>query len=324
MELNSNIVPKLLQVINEVGATKNGPYGDVETPVRVLAHKLRIASILMSGSAVADLSSKYEVLLSMQERPFGGNYRFREPIEKKDSINGLMGPAWALEGLLSVQSALDDHHEIKKIILEILCANEFCKKYSLWMRRAPCGTQLGIDYTFNHQLWYCSMVLQTSMFRNGQQFLENQIPKIKLYKNGVINHHTPIVKKELSIDSAKSHYYFMRNLNTNYEKSLGYHAFNLLALARCKVFFPDLPCWESPKIRRILEFQPTETDLNIMSESKYADIYNPQLPGYLLAEKAFGCSFTWLKNLELREDQYDYLRRIRNYEYLDLIEIVGK
>src|SRR5699024_2429091 len=86
----------------------NGPYYDKETPVRNTSH---IASVLLYYYEQTKQEKYYNAilecgnfLLSKDARPY--NYTFYCRLdENKDKSNGIIGQAWAIEGLISVYKA---------------------------------------------------------------------------------------------------------------------------------------------------------------------------------------------------------------------------
>jgi len=109
----------LLQAVNEAvisqakdGSFKggnNGPYLDRETSVRNTAHWLTLFSFsnFISDPVINKSAHKaVDYLLSKTARPMSASFHSRCNLEK-DLSNGLMGQAWAIEGLISAGEYLN-------------------------------------------------------------------------------------------------------------------------------------------------------------------------------------------------------------------------
>src|SRR5690606_22682931 len=85
---------------------------------------------------------------------------------EKDTSNGLIGTAWNVEGMVSVIElcrvyGLTDYRDIEKILLTIIRKlyehYPYSKRDCNWPHIVePNGKILGLDRTFNHQLWFAA------------------------------------------------------------------------------------------------------------------------------------------------------------------------
>ena len=82
----------------------NGPYNDKETPVRNTAHWLvllcKVLKNRKDNALEAAAHKAVDYLLSSNARPMQAAF-FCRTNRKKDSTNGLIGQAWAMEGLIA-------------------------------------------------------------------------------------------------------------------------------------------------------------------------------------------------------------------------------
>jgi hypothetical protein len=60
-----------------------------------------------------------------------------------------------------------------------------------------------------------------------------------------------------------------------YRKAIGYHAFNLYALAILSEIFPQHPVWRSPVVTRVLAYTRTAEFVSGLEGNKFSYHYNP-------------------------------------------------
>ena len=60
-----------------------------------------------------------------------------------------------------------------------------------------------------------------------------------------------------------------------------------------------------------------------MKKSKYGESYNPQAPGFICFFGDFGMEVKWVDQIVSAYETSDCLRRVRDYEYIDIIEGKG-
>ncbi|WP_394193707.1 hypothetical protein [Pseudoalteromonas atlantica] len=307
--------------------TENGPYSDPETPLRVLSHLLKINSYLYQSTGENKYEARAKGLFSLA-KIITDDFAvlvFRNK-EGKDSSNGLIGPAWLLEGLIHANKNFGDDvylNAAKKVYSQF----HFDEQHRVWS--FPEKGEYILDPTFNHQLWFATQGLKLGC-KNSISFLENFIPRIKINK-GVIFHLTPL-RTDASIEGLRQYIRFLKYKNSLNEKSVAYNAFNLLALSECYLVDKSLNVWSNNNFKKLLKLDINSQYFDVLKKSKYGLSYNPQAPAYITFGKLFQdkikndylkqhkVSFSKLLTHEINPS--DNLLKIRNYEYITLLEIL--
>jgi len=306
--------------------TENGPYKDKETPLRTLSHLLKINSYLFkeTGDVEYKVRASQLLLLAKDLTSDFTELIFREK-KGKDSSNGLIGPAWLLEGLLHAGKNFQDP-VYEDAAIKVYALFEFDKKNKVWL--FPDKNKMVIDPTFNHQLWFATQAMKLGC-KNAELFLTHFIPKIKIH-NGVIFHLTPL-SIGFNVESLRQYLRYLKYRNKLIIKSTAYNAFNLLALSDCYLLNKELDVWTSKNFEKLKELNISDKYFKVLNDSPYGLSYNPQTPAYML----FGTLFKHdIKKSYLShyKNQYsalltneinpeDMLLKIRNYEYISYLEI---
>jgi len=270
----------------------NGPYGDIETPIRNTCHYIYAMSKLViwgyeSKLLVPHINSAVTFILNQDNVSEIGSFVCRVG-KNKNIYNGVIGQAWVLEALYIASIALKDER-LKKFCTQFYNSFTFEKKISYWKIKDQFGNTQKFDMTFNHQLWFAAIGSTLHMDSKIISFM-NQIDKtVQIYEDGVIKHMScyrgiGMVNFKNIIDSISIFRYFAKALLSSSKmrsKSVGYHSFNLYALAILYKVIPDNVFWESKKFKKILEITLDETYLRALNKSEYSWFYN--VPGYELA-----------------------------------------
>lgn len=266
----------------------NGPYFDEETPVRNTAHWLYTFCILFERTGedmyakAADRAISY--LQSTEARPMGASFWIRKKPEK-DFCNGLIGQAWVIESLLKANSVFD-RPELNKLAEDVYLQHAFDDQLGVWNRLNVDGSYNTPDPTFNHQLWFAASAARFAntleAVESSRHFFDRIAVRVKLYRDGVINHVSPVTRLSLKVKNPKKlidgfvqfGYYHLSKGNLR-KKAAGYHAFNLYAFALIKEQFPDHPFWESRKFQKMLKVTTKLTFVKAQDNNKYSYPYNP-------------------------------------------------
>jgi hypothetical protein len=254
----------------------NGPYNDQETIIRNLSHLIVITALeilLFSRNELVDkLVNMGDTLISMRQKD--GSYILRNN-DKKDRSNGVIGHAWVMEAFLYLYKVLADEKYIN-IALQIYTLHEFDSNLGLWRRPKIEKSESAVDYTLNHQLWFAGIsakVLEYTkdmiMINDFKRFFLNLEKNITIDSNGLICHSVLIKGNGKSTFKSYLKRYIdliRRNFKkpSYYYKEVGYHIFNVAALARLFLIFSDDSFWESAKFKKIID--------KTNSESLYNDI----------------------------------------------------
>ena len=266
----------------------NGPYNDPETPVRNTAHWLFLLASLYAGTGQNRWKSAgkkaIHYLLSPEARPAGKTFLCRNKTGK-DRCNGLIGQAWVMESLIQAAEAFK-RQDCYKLAEEIFLLHPWDNNIGIWHRVEVDGTVLGYDSTFNHQLWFAAAVGLLGTTPEARErtevFLDKIAQHVQLYDDGVIYHSSTMGMLTSYLESGLQP--FLRELksrvkgnamkNKLYDKSVGYHGFNLYALAMLKAAFPDAPVWESEKFSRLITAHRDKTFARNVQNSIFGYRYN--------------------------------------------------
>lgn len=298
-ELNNyiyDIAKKSLRDVNSKGyfdPGHNGPYQDEETPVRNTAHRLYLFSKLghlYQDNFFLNVANKAcDYLCSELARPKNKIFILRKN-PKKDLSNGLIGQAWAIEGLIAAAKILgrDDAFRIAK---ECYFLHPWIEDQALWCRVDIDGKALTIDRTFNHQLWFAAISSNfndSEINRRCKKFIDKIGQYVQIYDDGVIIHQSRLgnlLSNFKKINNVAKNLYFellsIRYRKFNYSKSVGYHSFNLYAYAMLKQIFPDHKFWSSIKFLKMLNVTKSKKFKSSLDISLFSWPYNP--PGIELA-----------------------------------------
>lgn len=262
----------------------NGPYQDPETPVRNTAHWLQVFLFAFKQSGnqeyrqAADAAADY--LTSEEARPGGYTFHCRDTPDK-DRVNGLVGQAWVIEALVPASQTLE-RPGLYALAEEIYLLHPWDQTIHAWGRRETDGTTPGFDETFNHQLWFAAAAAQLERtpdaIEHAHRFTESLPATVRLYPTGVIRHvnHGLLARgrtgraiargRDLAVES--------RNRQAIHRKSVGYHGFNLHALAMLATRFPQAPFWQDPRMGRMLQCVEDPDFARMLEMAPYGLAYN--------------------------------------------------
>jgi hypothetical protein len=267
---------------------RNGPYGDPETPVRNTAHWL---VSLLKAYEVSGLDRfreaarrAVEYLASDAARPMRGAFLCRTN-PRKDLCNGLIGQAWAIEGLAVAAAALEAPR-YAEIAREVFLLHPFDHRPGLWERMNVDGGRIGVDEAFNHQLWFAAAGALAS--RGGEdpamgrvrRFLDRTLEShLRVALSGRIRHALPPLTPAAWLRrQAQRARHLPAERRHRVRKEVGYHAFNLYAFALLRRHVPDHALWTSKKLRSALGFVGGSAYRQGLEGNEFGYPYNP--PGF--------------------------------------------
>jgi hypothetical protein len=271
------------QLKKKIEAGHNGPYHDEETLVRNSSHWLMLYLNEYKLRPRQELFNKINKLISYltseKARPQKWTWHHRNK-KGKDKCNGLIGPAWTIEALLTAGQVLK-RPDLIELCQEVFLAHPFSTRLGLWKRREITGNILRYDLTYNHQLWFLaigSLISTDSKHQVGKQVhkaMDLLGRNTSIHSNGLIKH--------LSFSSVTRALYLVKNALTRspinrkylYKKEVGYHSFSCYALALLHHQLPDHAFWKTKKFRKIQSFALSEEHLRIGMTNKYGSQYNP-------------------------------------------------
>jgi hypothetical protein len=275
----------------------NGPYHDLETPVRNTGHWLitflKVYDI-SSGKQFLEAARKaVAYLCSDKARPMRATFWHRKNPEK-DFCNGLIGQAWTIEALALAARSIGNEN-CQRLAESVFALHPFNERLGLWRRVNVDGSYLPLDMTFNHQLWFAAagaLLLPAEDKRVEQRvtrFMDRLSRNMAVYPSGLICH--PLTIKGLIGGRVRRFKQFVRSLIQErpsraeqkriYQKAIGYHAFNLYALGLLRQRLPKHAFWQSTQMRKALTYLETDEFIKGLEQNKYGYPYNP--PGFEVA-----------------------------------------
>lgn len=272
----------------------NGPHKHKETEARVLSHWISCSSYVYeftNENRYKDFALELsKALLRNELRPYGKTFYHRE-IQNKDKCNGLIGQAWSLEALINLYRITKNEKYIKEG-LELYFLHEFDYDQGLWNICEISGEDLGLDLTFNHQLWFAAVASELNNYSNSVKIKKHLDRFMKMLQyncsifDGLVVHpierNTKLNTKSLSFKKEqikkmigqilRRHNLLPTRFQTekknitfylkNSEFSIGYQAFNLYAYAILKKTYPKHLFWGSKKFVRAV---------NILTDLKFKE-----------------------------------------------------
>ena len=275
---------------------QNGPYNDIETPVRNTSHWaitfVKAFQLTSKEKFKKAALACTEYLSGQQARPYGKTFWHRES-DSKDKCNGLIGQAWSIESICVVSNAFNIP-ELADLATEIFHLHPFNSKKKLWNRVEIDGVILSIDETFNHQLWFAaaaSMINSNdtdTIHKQIKLFLQGIQQNIAQYRNGLIGQSIKTKKRIIyNKNLLLSFKIFIAQLiqskqkrNWSLYKSIGYHTFNLYAFALLAKKFGCDSIWPETIINDALNYAKSHEFNNQIKGNQFGFAYNP--PGFEL------------------------------------------
>ena len=261
----------------------NGPYCDIETPVRNTSHWAIsfIKAYQLTGEDKYKLSAKLCLDYLIKPNKNRTEYTFIHRQKKgKDQENGTIGTAWNIEALVIGYHTFNESKYLD-LAIDLYKIFPFSKKLGLWSRITPEGIKHGLDLTFNHQLWFVSSALILYNACNDDNikfqidiFFDKINKYFKIRTNGLIIHgiklwNTPkSIIKNLLIKGIMINRRVFKNQSMIY-KEIGYHAFNMYAFSIIYQLGYHLDFFKTKKFQRALNFTFSNYYKNALENNKH-------------------------------------------------------
>lgn len=279
---------------------KNGPYGHPESPVRCTSHWLvQWAAALERDPAQEEYASAItraaHYLLSPESLTPLGNFQCRNARDK-DACNGLIGPAWAIEGLAAASKALNNPAYARGA-MEVVKRHPFHQDIGLWQRVETDGSQLSFDLTFNHQLWFAACASCLCNYSGEvraliSSYLDRLAEHLQVDERGYVRHEIPkpehMAMKAPSLKPRLARTLYVKLVPKSIRKrrvpgrvtdpvkrGAGYHAFNLHALGMLADVFAEHSVWKENVIQQIWETVENPAFEAALEDNVYGSPYNP-------------------------------------------------
>ena len=247
----------------------NGPYYDMEMLGRNTSHWIIIFCSYFLNTKIEKYKDCVEILsdyyFSQKDKSESGVYYCREKKGSGNYINGTIGAAWIIEGMLSAYRILKDERLLNSAI-DLFNQFPFDEKNGMWEMIEVDGTNLGLDITYNHQLWFAAsgaeileFVQNDKIEREIVAFLNKSNKTFLVLNKGLICHfancYTSSIQKIKNILKYYKHRFEIRIKKPSLEyKEIGYHMFDLYGFAIIYRRFKEHPFFQTSKFKSALAF----------------------------------------------------------------------
>ncbi len=151
---SANAAIKLQRSDGSFPSGHNGPWNDVETPIRTTSNWANLLLYMHGqdggGPYRGAAAQALEFVLGPSCKEAGRPFRCREG---RDPPNGLIGQAWALDALLEGSARLREKRYLRAAE-DVVLLHQFDEKRGLWHNAGIDGLDAGANNTLNQQVWF--------------------------------------------------------------------------------------------------------------------------------------------------------------------------
>ena len=261
---------QLVSIMNgtEILPGHNGPYYDNETKARNLSHWICI----FGEYYVNKKEEKYKKVVEKLAKYYKSNKDFSKiglyecrKSHDKDHVNGTIGQAWIIEGLIMAYKITSDNFFIDRAI-NIFNLFPFDEKNGLWSIIDIDGHNYGIDMTYNHQLWFAASGAEILNYKSNQTifnkiniFLQKSKKNFKVLPSGLIYHF--VCSGKSFFERLKNNLKYIKHIldiklgkpSLEY-KEIGYHIFNVYGFAILQEKFSKHFLFNTSKFNKAIKF----------------------------------------------------------------------
>lgn len=253
-------------------AGHNGPHGHPDTPVRNTAHYLIIYAYLFKETGdekYRRICEKFvDYLCMMQQKSKSGAIQCMVN-DRFDHLNGLIGQGWVIEALIYYYEVFGDQRSLETA-KKIFSAQRYDLRLHLWHRIELDGKDIGIDPTYNHQVWFAACSYKLEQYDNIlgvdemiRDFLTAGASRdFRIHSDGMLRHYVnvsdPIMKKikmkgliKFCLTPFKS--FSPKKFDYKYME-YAYHLFDLYGFCILKEHYGELPIFSSEKYKKAVAF----------------------------------------------------------------------
>ena len=315
-------------------AGHNGPHGHLDTPVRNTAHYLIIYSYLFKETG----DEKYQricerfvdYLCQMQSKSQSGAIQCMVS-DRFDHLNGLIGQGWVIEGLLYYFEIFGDTRSMD-VAKKIYCAQKYDSVSHLWHRIELDGTDIGIDPTYNHQVWFAACSCKLAVYDKTlnvdetiRDFLTAGASRdFRVYSDGMLCHYVNVPDKIMRKIKLKGLIKFCltpfkavspKKFDYRYME-YAYHIFDLYGFCILKEWYEELPIFSSEKYKKAVAFAKNIDYINrrcgVFDAMEKGDMFNVfsysyNTPTFEYPYISVVCGF---ENKTLYDDLYEIQRKL--------------
>lgn len=254
----------------------NGPHGHLDTPIRNTSHYLIIYGYLYKktrDNKYLDICLKFaDYLCEMQKQSKSGAIQCMIT-NKFDYLNGLIGQAWVVEALIYFYDIVKNDKYLTAAY-NIYNSQTYNYNLHLWERVELDGTTVGVDYTYNHNVWFAACGFRLAELKKDNEinkqildFLNNGTSRdFQIRHNGLLKHTIGLrntsykekIKKAIKIISTPIKWINPRKLDIHYIEN-AYHIFDLYGFQVLKEQYGYLDFFSSKKF---LKAEKLACDIN--------------------------------------------------------------
>ena len=267
----------------------NGPWNQKETLARVYSHFSTLFSrlyVFTNNKKYLNESEKLLEIIIDDFAPMDAAVWHRIGPDC-DLSNGLMGQAWTLEAFYTHYRATNNNKYLS-FCESLINKHKFDSKQGLWNILNVDGSHTSVDFTFNHQLWFYTMVkLFSKIIKIDEKSISdfetnlNNSNIFHISKSGPIRH--PSFGQGLLIPLYRRFKYLKASISgkTYKLKEAGYHLFNLIAFSKLEKekLIPERT--RLKLLKNINTYLKSNKFDQLIYESPYSFYYNP--PGFELS-----------------------------------------
>jgi len=237
----------------------NGPWNDKETPARVTSNwiltLLKAHDLTERHEYLTAARSAGDFLIGLVVWPFGYSFYCRRS-NIKNKCNGLIGQAWVLDALSELGG------KYLKIAEMVILKHQFNTKQKLWHTLGIEGTDLGINWTLNQQIWFSAVAFKVAKLTENEELEE----RARLFFSNLPN--------QIRFNGRYINHLIHPLANLFYQKqSRGYLSFTLAGLAYAFKLSPSLI---NKEVAQLIEPAIQYADSKIFYyDCKFCWSYNP-------------------------------------------------
>lgn len=274
----------------------NGPHGHLDTPVRNTSHYLIIYAYLYKTT----LDKKYKeicekflnYILYKQKESVSGAIKCMES-DSFDHLNGLIGQAWVIEALIYYYETFKDIRclEASK---KIFYSQKYDYQMHVWSRVELDGTDIGIDYAYNHQVWFAACSYKLAEYLNDKEidfmikdFLTKGVERdFRIYSDGLLRHTIAVKSRSCRKEKLKRVIKILlsplkkcnpRKFDYKYIER-AYHIFDMYGFSILEEHYGDLPFFSSNVYKKALSLANDivfyNNNNNVLSSDKPFNVYS--------------------------------------------------
>lgn len=248
-------------------AGHNGPHGHEDTPVRNTSHYLIIYSYLYKETGddkYLAICNKFANYLTKMQQSSKSGAMYCMVSDKFDHLNGLIGQGWTIEALTYYHDICKDS-KLLDTAKKIFYSQKYDWDLHLWHRIELDGTDIDVDPTYNHHVWFASCSYRLAELCNDSEidrmirdFLTLGAKRdFKIHSDGVLCHHINADRQVMKSIHRKA---FIKKLLTpirflNPKKldpkfmEYAYHIFDFYGFCMLKEKYGDLPLFSSKEYK---------------------------------------------------------------------------